>query len=438
MCEVNYCPVGIEVYFGTETQQYFNAPLYGHYQLQPDPVNGKAYFKMNSYGFWWINGYWFIGYDSNKGESEGFAYFYNPHYNCPSQLSGWWHWTLWDGTEWIDAGHNLDITCNLPFCATLDGVATCPIGTAQCAHYDSSTTDDANLVPECSSLDIPIDHLGIPIPNIQEPNNCTNSVVQNCHAIPNPICNIAETAECEVGILTCDNREGLPPVCSVKPDAARILGTGLCTTGTLNLCASCEINNTVTCASGQTAVCSNYHSSSSIIPAPVCVNNANVPDVPHNGDPACNSGTISCNPIPAPTCTASNGYGHGQCSAEKGNAAARGVFTCTGRAGNEDPICSVVPGAVELMPKYVCYNGIITNCVGYLAPIAPACYTDYYEYPHCPYWTILTCDAASGAVLDQPPVCSRILEANPAASNTTDSPGLCSTTGTLQPCTILT
>ena len=85
MCEEYYCPVGIEVYFGTEIQQHFDVPLYGHYELQTQPVNGKPYFKMNSYGFWWINGYWYIGYDSNKGKSVGFARFHNPNYYLNSQ-----------------------------------------------------------------------------------------------------------------------------------------------------------------------------------------------------------------------------------------------------------------------------------------------------------------------------------------------------------------
>ena len=107
----------------------------------------------------------------------------------------------------------------------------------------------------------------------------------------------------------------------------------------------------------------------------------------------------------------------------------------------------MVPGAVELNPTDACISeGFVTRCFDEVSLVGdgePKCYTTYChlrdcEYPVCSYGTILTCDAASGAVLDQPPVCSRVLGANPAASNTTDSPGLCSSTGTLQPCTILT
>ena len=293
-CELNHCKGGVQVYFGAETQQY-SFPIYGHYEVQHDKVNGRPYFKMDSFGFWWSNGYWFIGLHIDKGQFSGYAYYEKDVY-CPYQLSEW-DWVIWDGSAWMGAGQNLGTTCNQPFCASFDGTATCPIGAVKCSDYDSSTNYAAYRTAICSTLGIPLDHFGIPIPNIQEP-NCTNSLVQDCPAIPHPTCkNITETVECEKGILTCDNREGLPPVCSVRTGGARISGTGLCTTGTLNLCASCEASNIVTCATGQTPVCSNYHSSSVIIPAPTCVTNANVPAAPGNGDSACNSGTISCNLI---------------------------------------------------------------------------------------------------------------------------------------------
>ena len=388
---------------------------------------------MNSYGFWWVNGYWFIGLDSNKGQTVGYAV-YNRDVFCPHQLSEW-YWKLWDGSEWKNAGYKIGSTCNLLFCPNFNGLATCPNGAPQCTDYDSSIIDAAQHIPQCSMLGVPLDHLGDPIPNIREP-NCTNNVVQNCPAIPNPICNDKETVECEVGILTCDNREGLPPVCSVRPGAARIPGTGLCTSGTLNICASCEANNTITCPTGQTAVCINYHSSSITIPAPVCVTNANVPVAPGNGDASCNSGTISCNPIPAPTCTANN---TAQCTAVMGNVDARGIFTCTGRAPNESPFCSMVPGAVELNPTDACVGGLYMSffCVGAFFPEEPKCNAASVA-PECRPGTTLTCDVASGAILDQPPVCSRIQGAKPAESTSTVSPGLCSAAWTLQPCTTLT
>ena len=143
-CESNHCQNGIQVYFGTETQ-YFHTPLYGHYELQLDPVNDKPYFKMDIYGLWWVNGYWFIGWDSNKGKMVGYAYYHKNVY-CPSQLSEL-DWSIWDGSAWIDAGNNLGITCILASCVTFDGPATClnEIG-VQCTHYDSSTGPSINDV----------------------------------------------------------------------------------------------------------------------------------------------------------------------------------------------------------------------------------------------------------------------------------------------------
>ena len=65
---MNYCQDGLQVYFATETQQYTNAAIYGHYELQPGDVNGRPYFKMGTYGLWWdgIEDWW-IGKDSRKG-----------------------------------------------------------------------------------------------------------------------------------------------------------------------------------------------------------------------------------------------------------------------------------------------------------------------------------------------------------------------------------
>ena len=50
-CAMNYCQDGLQVYFATETQQYTNAPIYGHYELQPNDANGRPYFKMGIFGF---------------------------------------------------------------------------------------------------------------------------------------------------------------------------------------------------------------------------------------------------------------------------------------------------------------------------------------------------------------------------------------------------
>ena len=84
-CALNYCQDGLQVYFATETQQYTsNGPIYGHYELQPNAVNGRPYFKMGSFGFWWDGiQFWWIGYDpdsNNVGQSFGVAYYEKDHY----------------------------------------------------------------------------------------------------------------------------------------------------------------------------------------------------------------------------------------------------------------------------------------------------------------------------------------------------------------------
>ena len=112
---MNYCQDGLQVYFATETQQYTYEPIYGHYELQPNDVNGRPYFKMGSFGLWWdaIRIWWLIGYDSKKGQSMGFAY-YTKDVFCPHQLTEWNWKLLYDG-NWISAGKDLGISCKYIF-----------------------------------------------------------------------------------------------------------------------------------------------------------------------------------------------------------------------------------------------------------------------------------------------------------------------------------
>ena len=110
---MNYCQDGLKVYFATDTQEYTYEQIYGHYELQPDDVNGRPYFKMGSYGLWWDGvSLWWIGYDSDKGQSYGFA-FYDKDVFCPHQLSEF-DWVLGD-EEWFIAGNNLGINCKCIF-----------------------------------------------------------------------------------------------------------------------------------------------------------------------------------------------------------------------------------------------------------------------------------------------------------------------------------
>ena len=113
---MNDCQDGIQVYFATETQHYTLHPIYGHYELQPNDVNGRPYFKMGIYGFWCDGqSYWWIGLDSMKGQSIGFASYAKDVY-CPHQFSEL-IWSLNSGTGWyLDvAGSYLVVTCKCIF-----------------------------------------------------------------------------------------------------------------------------------------------------------------------------------------------------------------------------------------------------------------------------------------------------------------------------------
>ena len=103
---MKYCQDGIDVYYGTETQQYTYVPIYGFYDLQPFDVNERPYFKMGTYGLWWDGiEKWMKGYDSRKGQSIGYAYYAKDVF-CPHQLTEW-NWKI----NWMYAGKDLGISC---------------------------------------------------------------------------------------------------------------------------------------------------------------------------------------------------------------------------------------------------------------------------------------------------------------------------------------
>ena len=107
---MHYCQDGLQVYFATETQQYTYASIYGHYELQPNVVNGRPYFKKSLLGLWYDgNGYWWIGLSDNKGQSFGFAA-YEKDVFCPHQLYER-EWLLWDDVDWKYAENDLVTTC---------------------------------------------------------------------------------------------------------------------------------------------------------------------------------------------------------------------------------------------------------------------------------------------------------------------------------------
>ena len=101
---MNYCQDGLQVYYATETQHYTHVAIYGHYELQPNDVNGRPYFKKDSFGFWYDGlGYWWISDNSVVGQSIGYAY-YEKDVFCPHQLSEL-NWGIYDSitTNWYTA-----------------------------------------------------------------------------------------------------------------------------------------------------------------------------------------------------------------------------------------------------------------------------------------------------------------------------------------------
>ena len=111
---MNYCQDGLQVYFATETQLYTYKPIYGHYELQPNYVNGRPYFKMGSYGFWYDGlGEWWICDDIAVGQAVGYANNGKDVF-CPHQLSEL-NWSLWDGIDWYTTEDDLVITCKCFF-----------------------------------------------------------------------------------------------------------------------------------------------------------------------------------------------------------------------------------------------------------------------------------------------------------------------------------
>ena len=115
-CAVNYCQDGLQVYFSTERLPTVGQ-LYGHYELQPNDVNGRPYFKMGSFGLWY-NGvdWWWIGLDIEKGQSYGYAY-YETRLFCPHQFSGL-SWMYFDGNHFVQGEDDLIITCKWIFSKT--------------------------------------------------------------------------------------------------------------------------------------------------------------------------------------------------------------------------------------------------------------------------------------------------------------------------------
>ena len=320
--------------------------------------------------------------------------------------------------------------CNRPECTAANVAPTCPNGVAaQCSNYDSTTVAANRPTPVCSTLGAPRTHLNaaIPLPNLVANGGlCTAaSALTTCPEIAGPTCPAANNlGNCDVGQLTCDNRPNMAPICSTRPGTGALStaagatpGTALCTIAngqaTLNLCAMCAANAAAaTCGALQTVVCSNYHSSSLILPAPVCATTAQLPvattnlAIPLAAEVLCTNGVPQCPEIAAPTCAADGTTA--QCTGAFGTANDRGVLSCTGIAPGQPPVCSVVPGAVRLTGVLGCTGGVINFVCGDILPTNPCNAIDAAAGTHCPNGLTKTCD---GRIAGQPPICSRVVGA---------------------------
>ena len=322
--------------------------------------------------------------------------------------------------------------CNRPRCTAAAGAPTCPNGaTVYCSGYDSTTTDATDRVHVCSTIGAPRDHLGnlFPVNTLPAIVNCVASNMQTCPAIAVPAVRCAGAAPATTlapcannnGIMTCDNRAGMTPICSVRPGVsalhggsetaalvAQLAGINLCIGNAPNNCAACNAAGTMAqCAAGQTATCTNYHSSSEIIPAPICILTASIPaqrGVATCTGTAATGGTVGCAPIAAPTCAAG--------ASAAATCPANTRFTCTGRLIGEKPVCSAVPGALPYNTANACTNGELFNCGEEVVPFCTAAATA----PTCPAGTTRTCDGRTvGAQIS---ICSRRVAA-PAAGGVT-------------------
>ena len=109
-CALNYCQDGISVYFGNENMKYDYKAIYGQYELQTGELNGRPYFQMEPFGFWWDGiKRWWIGLDSWKGLPYGYAYYTKDAF-CPHQLSEF-KWFLFDGFSFWIGKFDLRISC---------------------------------------------------------------------------------------------------------------------------------------------------------------------------------------------------------------------------------------------------------------------------------------------------------------------------------------
>ena len=104
------CKKGVKVHHGTPKPEYTYEPhVFGHFPLQKDQINGRAYFKKGEFAIWWDgNAKWWIGIDSAKGQPKGFAYVIQDVF-CIHTVTDWVWKIVWAGGEWKNAEQVLGV-----------------------------------------------------------------------------------------------------------------------------------------------------------------------------------------------------------------------------------------------------------------------------------------------------------------------------------------
>ena len=99
----------ISIYYDAETNEYTVPDIFGTYYLQAELINGRKYYKKDSYAISWDGEQdWSIGIDHDKGKPEGFAYLRkNVHNLC--NTTGWKLFHGKDNGGWKDAGKMLRV-----------------------------------------------------------------------------------------------------------------------------------------------------------------------------------------------------------------------------------------------------------------------------------------------------------------------------------------
>ena len=109
------CCETIEIFYTTLTQEYTHTRLYGFYEKQSYPINGRSWYQSQFGRSIWWDGYddWFVGKNVKVGKSKGYAYVKTNETCLPNNGN----WIISNGSgdgSWYDAGNQLKVQCGKP------------------------------------------------------------------------------------------------------------------------------------------------------------------------------------------------------------------------------------------------------------------------------------------------------------------------------------